>query len=128
MLGVNHSAQIDVVQYDMSVQKYEDGLAVDCSIQNYGPVGEDISIQKSTLQRNDVSVQPSQRMQDQSVSMVRGERSMGVQQAASVREHSNQFSISQQDEEMQFGVNMVDDGVQPTLSYHDYAAQPTLEL
>ena len=37
--GVSYSVQIDVVQHDMSVQKYEDGLAVDCSIQKYDNPG-----------------------------------------------------------------------------------------
>ena len=57
--GVSYSVQIDVVQHDMSVQKYEDGLAVDCSIQKYDNPGEDVSIQKTSIHRNDISIQKS---------------------------------------------------------------------
>ena len=76
----------------MSVQKYEDGLAVDCSIQKYGDPGEDVSIQKTsidrhdisiqkasishhevsvqkTIGRNDISIQPTEKLEDKSVSM-----------------------------------------------------------
>ena len=77
--GINESVQIEVIQHDMSVQMFEDGLAVDCSIQKYGPAGEDISIQKSTLSRHDASIQPSNRNQDKSISMSKKERSFGIQ-------------------------------------------------
>ena len=55
--GVSHSVQIGIVQNDMSIQKNEDGMAVDCSIQKYEDVGQDVSIQKTTLHHHDISVQ-----------------------------------------------------------------------
>ena len=120
--GVNHSVQIGIIQNDMSIQKYEDGMAVDCSIQKYDDAGQDVSIQKSsirhndisiqktsinhhdasiqksTLSRNDRSIQPSAKGQDRSVSMSFGERSIGVQEVASVREQANQLTIADKED------------------------------
>ena len=42
----------------MSVQKYEDGAAVDCSIQKSDLPHRDVSIQNSRISQNDVSIQP----------------------------------------------------------------------
>jgi hypothetical protein len=65
--GVSRSAQVGVVLNDMSIQKYEDGLAIDCSIQKYGPAGEDFSIQNSRMPVHEVSVQRTLAYRDRSI-------------------------------------------------------------
>lgn len=94
---MNQSVQIDNVLEDRSIQNDGAPMGVDCSIQKYGPSGEDISIQ------------PTLRYQDVSISMSRKEQSFGVQGGVSVKEQSNQFSIVElEDEEVQIEPDAVD--------------------
>lgn len=97
--GVNHSVQISLNQVDMSVQKYEDGVAVDCSIQKSGVRHQDISVQNTLDNYRDASIQPSDRAQDASVAMTgRAVSSKYVSMRPELKSQQNQMTISLEDE------------------------------
>lgn len=113
----------------MSVQKYEDGIAVDCSVQKDPSRGQDISIQKSAISRHDISIQPSERLQDRSVAMsYRPTSDKPISAKPSMRSQQNQWIIEQEDEELQIEPDNIDYGIQPTIDYNEIAVQPTLSI
>lgn len=78
----------------MSVQKYEDGIAVDCSVQKDLTRGNDISIQKTSLSRHDISIQPSEKLHDRSVAMsYRPTSDKPISAKPSMKSQQNQFII-----------------------------------
>jgi hypothetical protein len=71
----------------MSVQKYEDGIAVDCSVQ------------KDPSRGHDISIQPSERLHDRSVAMsYRPTSDKPISAKPSMKSQQNQFIIEQEDE------------------------------
>lgn len=92
--GVNHSAQISLNQVDMSVQKYEDGVAVDCSIQKSAVRNHDISVQNTLGDYRDASIQQSDRAQDVSVAMTgQAVSSKYVSMRPDLKSQQNQMTI-----------------------------------